>query len=248
MGRPPRLRLRETHLDKARLRTRCWTALQEAGDARFPGARGRIPNFRGAERAADRLAAWQVFAEARVLKCNPDSPQRPVRAAALRAGKTVYMAVPKLADEKPFIELDPDVLGPAMLWKASSIVGAEALGRRVHADEVRPIDLIITGCVGVSRAGARLGKGGGYSDLEYAILRELGLVSADTPIATTVHACQVLPAGTIPMTAHDISLDAWATPDELHCCERAFERPPGVLDEHLPEDKRAAIPVLSRRA
>ena len=76
--------------------------IQEAGDARFPGARGRTPNFRGAEKAAEQLAAWEVFQQARALKCNPDSPQRPVRAAALRAGKVVYMAVPKLADELGF--------------------------------------------------------------------------------------------------------------------------------------------------
>ena len=100
--------------------------------------------------------------------------------------------MPKLADDHPFIELDPAVIGPDNLWKASSIVGAEALGRRVTPEQVRPIDLIVTGCVGVTREGARLGKGGGYSDLEYAILRELGLVSATTPICSTVHAVQVV--------------------------------------------------------
>lgn len=36
--------------------------------------------------------------------------------------------------------------------------------------------------------GARLGKGGGYSDLEYAMLRELDLVGAEVPIFSTLEA------------------------------------------------------------
>jgi 5-formyltetrahydrofolate cyclo-ligase len=49
--------------DKQDVRERIWRVLQEEGAARFPGARGRIPNFRGAEAAAQRLAElpeWQA--------------------------------------------------------------------------------------------------------------------------------------------------------------------------------------------
>ena len=64
---------------------------------------------------------------------------------------------------------------------ASSIKGATQLGRLVHPDEMRPIDLIVCGSVAVNRKGARLGKGGGYSDLEYAVALSLGLISKETP-------------------------------------------------------------------
>ena len=46
---------------KAALRREVWSAMSAAGVARFPGAAGRIPNFTGAEAAAERLrvtAAW----------------------------------------------------------------------------------------------------------------------------------------------------------------------------------------------
>ena len=142
------------------LRDERWRALKEAGAARFPGVRGRIPNFVGAEAAADRLAETEVFRRARVLKSNPDSPQRPVRHRALKAGKTVIMAVPRLTERACFIRLDPAQLDD--LWKASSIKGASRVGERIREDEVGRIDLIVTGCVGVGRDGARLGKGGGY--------------------------------------------------------------------------------------
>jgi len=234
--------------DKATLRQKFWTALEQAQAARFPGTRGRIPNFVGAETAAQHLISCAAWQRARRIKCNPDSPQRAIRRAALAAGKIVYMAVPKLADRRPFIELDPAGLSPAELWKASSIRGAAALGRAVTLDEMPKLDLIVTGCVAVSRDGARLGKGGGYSDLEYALLREAGKITAETLVATTVHPVQIAANGAIPMTRHDISVDLIATPEDLICCPRIFRRPTGVLWDQLEPEKRAAIPVLKRKS
>ncbi len=231
--------------DKQSLRVARWDALKAAGAARFPGTKGRIPNFVGAERAAERLAATELFQRARTIKCNPDSPQRPVRHAALKAGKTVIMAVPKLAERECFWRLDPAVIDD--LWKASSIKGAAAIAEPVREDAVGAIDLIVTGCVAVAEDGARLGKGGGYSDLEYAVLRELGLVDADTPIVTTVHSSQVLAVGAIPMAAHDISLDAFGTESELVRCDRTYPRPAGVDRAVLSAEKLAAIPALVDR-
>src|SRR5437764_9186670 len=58
---------------KQEIRERIWELLQRQGAARFPGARGRIPNFRGAERAADQLAELPEWGAAHVVKANPDS-------------------------------------------------------------------------------------------------------------------------------------------------------------------------------
>ncbi len=229
---------------KADLRAACWQAIRDAGAARFPGVEGRIPNFVGAEAAAERLAATQAWAQAHVLKCNPDSPQRPIRHRALKEGKLVLMAVPRLRTEAPFLALDPSALDRGALWAASSAKGADVMGVPTSLEDVPPIDLIVTGCVGVTRQGARLGKGGGYSDLEYALLRELGRVHADTPVATSVHDCQVLPARTIPMLPHDVSLDVVVTATKTIRCKRDYERPQGVLWDSLDPEKQEAIPVL----
>lgn len=188
-----------------------------------------------------RTAEWR---DARVVKINPDSPQRPLRRAALDAGKVLYMPVPRLADERPFFRLSAPDLGGASTWEASSIKGATELGVPVDLGEMAPIDLIVTGCVGVTRRGGRLGKGGGYSDLEYALLRERGLVSETTPIATTVHSCQVAGVRELPIAAHDISLDMVATEARLIRCAGRRERPEGLLWEALDPDKIAEIPCL----
>src|ERR1700684_4326097 len=92
---------------KAALRQEVWSAMRAAKVARFPGAEGRIPNFTGAEAAAGLLAATSEWQAACTLKANPDSAQLPVRQRALEDGKTVYMAVPPLAEADPVFPLDP---------------------------------------------------------------------------------------------------------------------------------------------
>src|SRR3989440_12243198 len=79
----------------AALRQEVWPEMSAARGARSPGAAGRIPNFSGAEAAAERLRATGVWQAARTVKANPDSAQLPVRQRALEDGKTVYMAVPR---------------------------------------------------------------------------------------------------------------------------------------------------------
>src|ERR1700685_3362234 len=81
---------------KAGRREEVWSAMRAAKVARFPGAAGRIPNFTGAEAAAERLRGLPAWAAAAALKANPDSAQLPVRQRALEDGKVVYMAVPRL--------------------------------------------------------------------------------------------------------------------------------------------------------
>src|SRR5271166_6142601 len=92
---------------KAAVREEVWAAMRAAKVARFPGAAGRIPNFTGAEAAAERLRAMPSWEAAGTVKANPDSPQLPVRQGALEDGKIVYMAVPRLAAQEPFFALDP---------------------------------------------------------------------------------------------------------------------------------------------
>ncbi|HLI41677.1 MAG TPA: hypothetical protein VKV35_08540 [Streptosporangiaceae bacterium] len=94
---------------KAALREQVWSAMRAARVARLPGAAGRIPNFAGAEAAAGLLAGTPQWRAARTLRANPDSAQLPVRQRALADGKTVYMAVPRLAGPAPFFALDPDM-------------------------------------------------------------------------------------------------------------------------------------------
>lgn len=227
---------------KDEVRKQVWSLMREQRVARFPGAHGRIPNFVGAEACAGLLAGKPYWKRATVLKANPDSPQRAIRHRALAEGKIVYMAVPRLRDEKPFIELDPAKLDCSP-YAASSIKGAAKVGRPVGLDEVKKIDLIVCGSVAANRRGARVGKGGGYSDLEFALLTEAKKISARTLIVSSVHPLQILDED-LPMTEHDIPLSAIVTPDEVIEIGSSFSRPRGIYWNRLEVDKIDAIPIL----
>ena len=162
---------------KAALRDEVWRAMSVKGIGRFPAPANRIPNFVGAEAAAGRLAEAHVWQRAATIKSNPDSPQLPVRVRALADGKLLYMAVPRLAEAEPFFVLDPETLADPPR-KAASIKGAARSARTVSLDAMEPVDLVVTGCVAVGEDGARLGKGGGFSDLEFALAAAAGLVDA----------------------------------------------------------------------
>jgi len=237
--------LEEAARAKQAVRERVWSLLERERVARFPGAKGRIPNFAGASAAAGRLASLPEWRVARVVKANPDAPQLPVRARALAEGKVLYMAVPRLADERPFILLDPERLHVPPR-RAASIAGSARAGRRIGVAELQPVDLVVCGSVAVNHQGARVGKGGGFSDLEFALLVEAGLIGTDTVLATTVHPLQVL-AEALPETAHDFRLDLIVAGEQVIRCRRT-RRPPGILWDHLDAAKTAAIPALAARA
>ncbi|MFF1274665.1 5-formyltetrahydrofolate cyclo-ligase [Streptomyces marokkonensis] len=233
-------------LDRAKqaVRTQVWDALTAADAVHDASVYGRIPHFKGAEQAADRLEALPAWQHASVVKAVPDKAQLPVRAKALEQGKTVYMAVPKLASLKPFYLLDPAALTVPPAEAAASRTAA-AIAPTVEVDALRPLDLIILGSVAVNRDGARIGKGAGYSDIEFALLTEAGLVTPETIVVTTVHPLQVTETP-IPTTEHDVGVDLIVTPDEIITCPSPH-RPSGVDWSALTTEKIAAIPALMAR-
>lgn len=228
---------------KQAIRERVWSLLERA-QAAPPGVHGRIPSFVGADQAADRLAALPVWQAARVIKAVPDTAQQPVRVHALRAGKLVYMAVPKLADQRPFYVLDPAHL-PVPPEEAAATDVAARVAPKVGVEQMQPVDLIICGSVAVNRCGVRLGKGAGYSDLEVALLQEAGLIGPSTTIVTTVHSLQIVDDD-LPETEHDFSVDVIVTPDEVMTCGPP-RRPQGLIWAELSAEMIAAIPVLGAR-
>jgi 5-formyltetrahydrofolate cyclo-ligase len=236
---------RQWRATKDALRKRVWTLLERRGVARFPlPITDRIPNFAGAVEAAQQLAVLPEWRAAQRIKCNPDAPQRAVRLRALREGKDVYVAVPRLTAARCFLHLNPRRLGERLAG-AATIQGAALLGVPIAPHDLPRIDLIVAGSVAVNRRGARVGKGGGYSDLEFALASELGAVDAQTTVVTTVHDLQVVDEA-IPMTSHDVPVDLVVTPTRVIPCRRVFTRPRHIEWGALTPEQLAAMPVLAR--
>jgi len=190
--------------EKQKLREKIWKILEEKKIAKFPlPCFGRIPNFEGAEKAAKLLSSLPEWKKAKIIFSNPDSAQRPVRELALKEGKILIMATPRL--KKGYLKIDPrEVKGKEK--KASTIAGAFKYGKPIK-DLPKP-DLIVTGCVAVSKNNFyRLGKGGGYGDKEIKTLYEkFGFI----PVVTTVHEMQLMDE--VPYENHDTQVDIIVTP------------------------------------
>jgi 5-formyltetrahydrofolate cyclo-ligase len=224
------------------LRQKIWREMEEKNIARFPRpVYGRIPNFVGAEQAAEKLINTDIFRRAQVVKVNPDSPQKPVREAVLRKGKILIMPTPRIS--RGFLVLDPKKISPALYSVAATIQGAFRYGAPIHPSETPEVDLIVAGSVAVSVYGERLGKGEGYSELEYSILKEFNKVSEETPITTTVHDVQVVDFH-IPLEPWDLTVDYIFTPTRSIRCVGERKRPPGLLWQYLDKEKIDEIPLL----
>tara|TARA_B100000029_G_scaffold39773_2_gene37143 strand:- start:1479 stop:2264 length:786 start_codon:yes stop_codon:yes gene_type:complete len=240
-----RARWKGRNSEKDILRSEVWSLMEERSVSIGP-AWSRIPNFIGADRAAQRLAELQIWKSSEIVKSNPDSPHVPVRLRALKDGKLVYVPVPELVKDYPFIELDPNKLmrNGIPFEEVAPIEGAMEHGRKVGFQDMKPFDIAVVGCVAVSRIGGRTGKGGGFADLEMGIFREMGLVDADTPIVTTIHSLQVKEDERVIMDAHDTPLDWIVTPDEVIETQTVLAQPAGVNWDAVQSDQYENIPFL----
>lgn len=239
-------------MDKQQIRQWVWDELTQRRQTAFPmPVHGRIPNFVGAAKAAERLREWPVYKAARVVKVGPDSPLHPIRAMILRDGKRLYMPTPKLT--AGFVLLHD--IEPGREREATSLTNFKQFGQEVALTEIEPIDLVVAGTVAVSRrSGVRIGKGAGYGDMEFALLNQLGKLRPDTPVATSVHDLQVVddpehPLGVdLPFDPHDISCDCIVTPTRTLMVQRTHPQPTGI-DWSLLEPERLSElqPLLELR-
>ena len=220
-------------------RDHVWQSLQDEKAAAFPfPPTGRIPNFIGAADAARRLMDHRRFRGVRRIKANPDAPQRPVREAALEAGIEILIPTPRL--KGGFRLLDPAKIPEDRYRKAVTLSGADEWGRKVSVHDLPEVDLIVTGSVALTRTGRRCGKGHGYGDIEYAILRELGHPAV--PVVTTIHPLQLVHG--FPADAHDLPVHLVVTPDETIEVDDPPPAPAGIDWDALTDDDLEAMPVL----
>lgn len=228
--------------EKSRIREQIWKLLEEKDIARFPRpVYGRIPNFDGVEEAAKLVATLDEFNNAKIIKVNPDAPQRMVRYYSLMYNKTLIMPAPRL--RSGFLMLR-SIINPKDALKASTITGAFQYGRALDIGNSIKIDAIVLGSVAVSRSGARLGKGEGYAEIEYAILRELKFVDNNIQVITSVHDLQIV--DDIPVEEHDLPVDIIVTPNEIIRTNTNIQKPKGLIWNLLDEEKIAKIPLLSK--
>jgi 5-formyltetrahydrofolate cyclo-ligase len=226
--------------DKSAARQWVWDRLGAEGVARFPfPPHGRIPNFADAKVAGARLLDIEPWKSATAIKVNPDSPQRPLRAEALRRGITVFVPTPRLRGG--FKKLDPRRIPPDKIDEAASLSHGDRWSEEIALADLPGVDAIVCGSVAVTRDGRRCGKGEGYSDLEFAIMRELG--HPPVPVATTVHDLQIVDS--LPRDPTDQPLSVIATPTHAIRISRPGAAPTGIDWTRLSAEDLEEMPVLA---
>eukprot|EP00877_Chromochloris_zofingiensis_P004127 jgi/Chrzof1/13715/Cz08g09090.t1 len=230
------------------IRKKMWNYMEDNNIARFPRpVHHRIPNFVLAEKAADNLSKLPEFIAAACVKVNPDTPQKMVRRHVLAAGKTLLTPQPRLRTGF-FSTLSAADLpeGPGSLLEACTSAGVAKWGQPSSLNDALKVDMIVVGSSAVSANGARLGKGEGFAELEYGILRWMGAIDDSTPVVTTIHDCQLL-AEDIPaekMLEHDVPVDIIVTPTQVIRTNSNIAKPCGILWHKLSPEKLSQIRIL----
>ncbi|GAB7386270.1 5-formyltetrahydrofolate cyclo-ligase [Bacillaceae bacterium] len=226
---------------KEEIRQKIWDRLEKEKLGRFPfPLKGRIPNFKGAEQAARFVMTLPVYKEAKVVKVNPDAPQRPIRTQVLLDGKVLLVPTPRL--KAGFIQVRPAWVPRGEEETAASLKHIRKYGKETPLSELPEIDLIVVGSVAVHRDGRRIGKGEGYADREYAILRELG--NPPVPVVTSVHHAQIVEED-FPIGPYDLTVDWIATERGLIRTDSPYEKPSGIFWDQVTEEERREMPVLN---
>lgn len=177
---------------------------------------------------------------------NSDRSQDPVKINAITDGKTLYYSVLKESSgifTKVKCAANADNADKEKSFKPEQL---KETGTDIMHDAAVPLDILVIGCVAVSRAGQRLGRGNGYVDLDFAVLKHTGAITERTLIVTTVHDEQVydeLPADLF--AEYDVTVDVIVTPTQIIRVQPKPQRPAkGILWHLLSQRRLEIVPAL----
>ncbi len=219
-------------IEKELIRKQVWKKIADLNPSFSPYH--SIPSFPGQRKTAERLRKLELYEKAKRIFIPPDSAQFDARLNVLRDRKVLVMATPRLKDG--FYQAHPGT--HEHLWPRSiKSSGIRKWGKKLKTskDDIGKIDLMVTGAVAVSPDGERIGKGTGYFDWEYAILKEIGCIDGKTPVIALVHDLQVYRE--LPWQEKDVSVDFVITPTQVIKVESRRQRPEGLdwdqIDRHI---------------
>ncbi|XP_024591340.1 methenyltetrahydrofolate synthase domain-containing protein isoform X1 [Neophocaena asiaeorientalis asiaeorientalis] len=232
-------------VSKQDIREQIWDYMEARNLADFPRpVHHRIPNFKGASRAAEHFPRLQAFKMARTIKVNPDAPQKNARFLVLNSKKTLLVPTPRLRTGLFNKITPPPGATKDVLRKCATSQGVKNYSTPVGLDSRVLVDLVVVGSVAVSEKGWRIGKGEGYADLEYSMMVSMGAVSQGTPVVTIVHDCQVVDIPETLLEDHDLTVDYILTPTRVITtgCERP--KPTGIVWSKISCEMMGKMPVL----
>ncbi|XP_047566952.1 methenyltetrahydrofolate synthase domain-containing protein isoform X5 [Lutra lutra] len=234
-----------TGVSKQDVRQQIWDYMESQNLADFPRpVHHRIPNFKGASRAAEHFPRVQALQVARTIKVNPDAPHTSACFFVLDSKKTLLVPTPRLRTGLFNKITPPPGATKDLLRTCATSQGVRSYSTPVGLDSRVLVDLVVVGSVAVSEKGWRIGKGEGYADLEYAMMVSMGAVSQKTPVVTIVHDCQVVDIPEALLEDHDLTVDYILTPTRVIATGCEHPKPTGIIWSKISCEVMGKIPIL----
>jgi len=232
-------------------RERVWSDLRAVArpDSRFAwDFSSFIADYEGSDAGATRLLERAGEPASTQWFITPDNNLDPLRERLIEAGASFVM--PTYGIRRGFLRLDPSAVPAGQAAFASTLDGMNRFGERIPLsemeDSLEPFEYMVTGASFVTGDGLRMGKGHGYFDLEWAMLREIGLAGDPTAVVAMVHDVQVLDDvhGRELAADHDTIVDEIVTPTTRIEIEDSPPKPAGIRWALLDRDEVDEMPPL----
>lgn len=241
--------MNNTSNSKDQIRNNVWIKLREFAlpDSRFHwDFTSFIPDFIGSEECNNKIRSSSEYRRAHTIFITPDNCLESLRRFAIEDKKAVLMSTYGI--KRDFVYVQSGSVPKGDEKYAATLDGIEKYGKHLSIltiNSLAALDLLVTGASVISTSGIRWGKGHGYFDLEWAMFRECGLVSEDTPIFSVGHDCQVVEME-VEVTKYDTIVDKIFTPTKVIDVEKKYQKPSGVYWESLTSDQFMNIPALKQ--
>ena len=234
--------------EREAIRKRVWEALRRvaAPDSRFHwDFTAFIPDFEGSALCTQAICALPLYRAATTVLVTPDNNLLSLRAQCLLDQKTLL--VPTYALARGFWQITRAEVPPGHELEAVTLDGLERFAHPYAveaAGAAGAVALLVTGASVINTEGVRLASGLSYFDLEWLILRSLGLVSAGTQVVAAVHDCQLVDWPSAPQPG-GASADIVVTPTRLLPTGRRYPQPERIVWGELEWDVVQAVPLLA---
>lgn len=187
---------------KEEVRQYVWRKIEPFCD--FPSPYGRIPNFRGANKACERISELEEYNAVECVFSAPDSVLLRLREIILEDGKILLAVLPRM---KGFVVLRE---------KVKPTIEKLKMGKPADFNELKgKVGIFAQGCVAVDLQGNRIGKGSGFGDREYEILKKEGVLADDALFVVIAHDLQVFKDLSHLAEEHDAKADVILTPTRV---------------------------------
>jgi 5-formyltetrahydrofolate cyclo-ligase len=234
-------------MDRESIRAAVWDRLRDVAvpDSRFHlDFSMYIPDYSGSEGIHAALKRLSFYEGGGVVFVTPDNNLEGLRAGLLRESRPLLMTTYGIL--RGFLYFGPGSVPEHSIDFAASLDGAERFGTLYDLEalkSLRTLDYLVTGASAVNRDGIRFGKGHGYFDVEWALLRDIGLVGEESPVVACVHDVQYLDEELTALPT-DTLVDWIVTPTRTIQVRRKQPKPAGIRWDVLDPALLASVPPL----